>query len=135
MVIADRCRRCHFHLMQACTTYRPPKDFLWPMSKILYSNLNNKVDFLEYFLSKFVHNTESASETSFLSIQIQNITQLSPPLRSHQSYPDYCKWDCSTRLFILYTYCRQPTAELCRTDLMCFLTILCKTVRLRMSTV
>jgi hypothetical protein len=28
-------------------------DFHWPVSEIEFLNLNNKVDFLEHFLSKF----------------------------------------------------------------------------------
>jgi hypothetical protein len=51
---------------QACATYSPLKDFLWPMSDFL--KLNNKGKFLEHFISKFKHNTQSASETSFLSV-------------------------------------------------------------------
>jgi hypothetical protein len=35
----------------------PRKDFLWPVSEILFKNVKNKVDFLEHFLSKFEHYT------------------------------------------------------------------------------
>jgi hypothetical protein len=59
------------------------------MSEMLFSNLNNKVGFLEHFLSSFEQNTHSASETSLLRVQIQNTTgYLPPPPKSH---PGYCK--------------------------------------------
>jgi hypothetical protein len=58
----------------------PPKDFLWPASKILFQILNNKVDFLEH-LPEFEHITLIASETSFLSIRIQNASRFSAALR------------------------------------------------------
>jgi hypothetical protein len=45
-------------------------DVLWPVSKILFWNLNNKADFLEHVFSKFEHSTQSAPEASFLSVRI-----------------------------------------------------------------
>jgi hypothetical protein len=30
---------------KACTIYGPPKDSLWPVSEIMFQNLNNKVNF------------------------------------------------------------------------------------------
>jgi hypothetical protein len=69
--------------------------------------LNNKFVFSKHILSKFKHNTQNDSETSFLSIRIQNTTRLSPP---HQSHTCYYKRDCRPTLFIrLHTgpaYCR-----------------------------
>jgi hypothetical protein len=47
--------------------------------EILFKNLNNEVDFLEHFLSKFEQNTKCDSKTSFLGSQIQDNARLSAP--------------------------------------------------------
>jgi hypothetical protein len=70
------------------------------VSKISFKNVNNKIVLLEHFLPKFEHNTQSASETSFLGIQIQNNTQLSLP-------PPIAPWSPQTRLQpeTVYPFC------------------------------
>jgi hypothetical protein len=56
----------------------PTMNFLWPVREF-FVYLSNRFDFLEHFLSQFEHNAQSASGTSFLSIEIQNTVRLSPP--------------------------------------------------------
>jgi hypothetical protein len=77
------------------------------MSEMLFSDLNNKVGFLEHFLSSFEQNTHSASsETSLLRVQIQNTTGYLPP-------PPWLL----QMILRPETVCLPPIVRLCRPDL------------------